>query len=53
MEFGLDGCPRDVDRENVLDLITVIEDERRFHAAAAVMVAAWSVGILQLLGVRF
>lgn len=37
IEFGLDGCLRDVDRENVLDLITVIEDERRFHAAAAVM----------------
>jgi hypothetical protein len=26
-----------VDRENVLDLIEVIENERRFHAAAAVM----------------
>lgn len=37
IEFGLDGRPHDVDRENVLDLIAVIEDERRFHAAAAVM----------------
>lgn len=37
IEFGLEGCPRNVDRENVLDLITIIEDERRFHAAAAVM----------------
>lgn len=36
-EFGLDGRPRDVDHENVLDLIEVIEDERRYHAAAAVM----------------
>ncbi len=35
--FGLDGRPQDVDRENVLDLMAVIEDERRFHAAAAVM----------------
>lgn len=37
LEFGLEGRPRDVNRENVLDLIEVIEDERRFHAAAAVM----------------
>ncbi|HET7593674.1 MAG TPA: hypothetical protein VFK00_11815 [Rhodanobacteraceae bacterium] len=37
LEFGLEGCPHGVDRENVLDLITVIEDEHRFHAAAAVM----------------
>ena len=37
LEFGLEGCPHGVDRDNVLDLITVIEDERRFHAAAAVM----------------
>jgi hypothetical protein len=36
-EFGLDGRPRDVDQENVLDLIEVLENERRFHAAAAVM----------------
>lgn len=36
-ESGLDGRPHDVGHENVLDLITVIEDERRFHAAAAVM----------------
>lgn len=28
---------RDVDRENVLDLLVVIEDERRFHAAAALL----------------
>lgn len=28
---------KDVDRENVLDLLVVIEDERRFHAAAAVL----------------
>ncbi|MGH8216261.1 MAG: hypothetical protein ACREPZ_11290 [Rhodanobacteraceae bacterium] len=35
--FGLGGRPRDVNHENVLDLITVIEDEHRFHAAAAVM----------------
>lgn len=32
---GRDGAPADADRENVLDLIAVIEDERRFHAAAA------------------
>lgn len=35
--LGLDGRPRDMNHENVLDLITVIEDEHRFHAAAAVM----------------
>jgi hypothetical protein len=27
-----------VDRENLLDLLAVIEDERRFHAAAALVV---------------
>lgn len=37
LEFGLEGRPRGVDHENVLDLLAVIEDERRFHAAAAVM----------------
>lgn len=37
-EFGLDGCLGDVDRENVLDLLTVIEDERRFRAAAALLI---------------
>lgn len=37
-EFGLDGRPGNVDRENVLDLLTVIEDERRYRAAAALLI---------------
>ncbi|HET9819798.1 MAG TPA: hypothetical protein VFP92_11605 [Rhodanobacteraceae bacterium] len=37
-ECGLDGQPEDVDRESVLDLLALIEDERRFHAAAALVV---------------
>lgn len=36
-QLGLEGCHDDVDRENVLDLLVVIEDERRFHAAAALL----------------
>lgn len=37
LEFSLEGHHQNVDRENVLDLLVVIEDERRFHAAAALL----------------
>lgn len=36
-ECGLDGRDRNVDCENVLDLLGVLEDERRFHAATALL----------------
>lgn len=36
-EFKLDGCRTGIDRENLLDLLAVVEDERRFHAAAALL----------------
>ena len=35
--FRLDGRRSGLDRENVLDLLVIIDDERRFHAAAAVL----------------
>lgn len=37
VEFGLNGRHKDGDRENVLDLLVVIEDERRFYAAVALL----------------
>lgn len=36
-EVRLDGRHRDVNRENVLDPLVVINDERRIHAAAALL----------------
>ena len=36
-EFRPNGRHSDVDRENVLDLLVLVEDERRFHAAVAVL----------------
>ena len=36
-QFGLNGPDTDIDRENVLDLLAVLEDDRRFHAAAALL----------------
>lgn len=37
IELDLDGHLQNVDQGNVLDLLVVIDDERRFHAAAALL----------------
>lgn len=36
-KFALEGCSGTVALENVLDLLVVVEDERRFHSAAALL----------------